>query len=73
VRYIASRAKLSGSQRRTVLSIVGALCLSLYIPASLAQTTIGGKARGQTEYEMRGISSAGGTSPTVGFYLDDVR
>src|SRR3984957_974889 len=27
---------------------------------------------GQTEYEMRGISSAGGTSPTVGFYLDDV-
>jgi iron complex outermembrane recepter protein len=27
---------------------------------------------GQTEYELRGISSAGGTSPTVGFYLDDV-
>jgi iron complex outermembrane receptor protein len=27
---------------------------------------------GQTEYEMRGISSAGGTSPTVGFYLDDI-
>ena len=27
---------------------------------------------GQTEYEMRGISSSGGTSPTVGFYLDNV-
>lgn len=27
---------------------------------------------GQTEYEMRGISSSGGTSPTVGFYFDDV-
>ena len=27
---------------------------------------------GQTEFEMRGISSSGGTSPTVGFYLDDV-
>jgi iron complex outermembrane receptor protein len=27
---------------------------------------------GQTEYEMRGIASSGGTSPTVGFYLDDV-
>ena len=26
---------------------------------------------GQTEYEMRGVSSSGGTSPTVGFYLDD--
>jgi iron complex outermembrane receptor protein len=27
---------------------------------------------GQTEYEMRGVSSAGGSAPTVGFYLDDV-
>ena len=26
---------------------------------------------GQTEYEMRGIASAGGQAPTVGFYLDD--
>jgi outer membrane receptor protein involved in Fe transport len=27
---------------------------------------------GQTEYAMRGMSSSGGSSPTVGFYLDDV-
>ena len=27
---------------------------------------------GQTEFEMRGMSSSGGSSPTVGFYLDDV-
>ena len=26
---------------------------------------------GQTEYEMRGLSSAGGAAPTVGFYLDE--
>lgn len=26
---------------------------------------------GQTEFEMRGMSSTGGSSPTVGFYLDD--
>lgn len=26
---------------------------------------------GQTEFEMRGIASSGGQSPTVGFYLDD--
>jgi iron complex outermembrane receptor protein len=26
---------------------------------------------GQTEYEMRGLTSTGGESPTVGFYLDD--
>ena len=136
MRYMGSRAKLSVSQRRAVLSAVGALSMSLYvISSSLAQSTtatqpaadtsatagleeivvtadrhvgtvqttpisitaISGdelQARGitsaselgaetpgisehnsgpgQTEYEMRGISSAGGTSPTVGFYLDDV-
>jgi iron complex outermembrane receptor protein len=27
---------------------------------------------GQTEFEMRGLNSAGGNSPTVGFYLDEV-
>src|SRR5208283_2075707 len=27
---------------------------------------------GQTELEMRGMTSSGGNSPTVGFYLDDV-
>jgi iron complex outermembrane receptor protein len=27
---------------------------------------------GQTEIEMRGLSSGGGTSPTVGFYLDEI-
>jgi iron complex outermembrane receptor protein len=27
---------------------------------------------GQTEFEMRGMASAGGVSPTVGFYLDDI-
>ena len=27
---------------------------------------------GQTEFEMRGLASSGGSSPTVGFYLDEV-
>ena len=27
---------------------------------------------GQTEFEMRGMTSSGGNSPTVGFYMDDV-
>jgi iron complex outermembrane recepter protein len=134
--YIRSPAKLSVNQRRTVFSAIGALCMSLYISASVAQIATGDKSApeaasstgtlaeivvtaerragtvqstpisitavtgeelqaqgtssasevgyetpgvsehnsgpGQTEYEMRGISSAGGTSPTVGFYLDDV-
>ncbi len=43
--------------------------------ADLAYETPGVSERnsgpGQTEYEMRGIASSGGISPTVGFYLDD--
>lgn len=43
---------------------------------SVAQTTPGVSFKsagpGQTEFEMRGLSSTGGFSPTVGFYLDDV-
>jgi iron complex outermembrane receptor protein len=27
---------------------------------------------GQTELEMRGLASSGGSSPTVGFYIDDI-
>ncbi|HVW71060.1 MAG TPA: TonB-dependent receptor [Steroidobacteraceae bacterium] len=27
---------------------------------------------GQTEYEARGLTSSGGSAPTVGFYLDDI-
>ena len=135
MRYIGSQAKLSVTQGPTALSAVGALCMSLCVSGSLAQTTTGDQPAGdasatvgleeivvtadrhvgtvqttpisitaisgdelraqgitsasevgaetpgisehnsgpgQTEYEMRGISSAGGTSPTVGFYLDDV-
>jgi iron complex outermembrane receptor protein len=34
----------------------------------ISQRTAGA---GQTELEMRGLSSSGGASPTVGFYLDD--
>jgi iron complex outermembrane recepter protein len=43
--------------------------------AELAATVPGISMRsngpGQTEFEMRGITSSGGNSPTVGFYLDD--
>src|ERR1700678_338296 len=44
--------------------------------ASLAVETPGVSLKsngpGQTEFEMRGMTSSGGNSPTVGFYLDDV-
>ena len=42
---------------------------------TLAQSVPGVSMRtsgpGQTEFEMRGMASVGGNSPTVGFYLDD--
>jgi outer membrane receptor protein involved in Fe transport len=43
---------------------------------ALAQSTPGismkSEGPGQTEIELRGMTSSGGNSPTVGFYLDDV-
>jgi len=43
---------------------------------ALAQATPGVSLKsngpGQTEFEMRGMTSSGGNSPTVGFYLDDI-
>jgi iron complex outermembrane recepter protein len=44
--------------------------------SNLAHTTPGvslkSEGPGQTEIELRGMTSSGGNSPTVGFYLDDV-
>jgi iron complex outermembrane recepter protein len=44
--------------------------------SSLAQSTPGvslkSEGPGQTEIELRGMTSSGGNSPTVGFYLDDI-
>lgn len=44
--------------------------------AYLAQSTPGvslkSEGPGQTEVELRGMTSSGGNSPTVGFYIDDV-
>src|SRR5882724_11272225 len=42
----------------------------------LAQATPGlslkSEGPGQTEFELRGMTSSGGNSPTVGFYFDDI-
>ena len=44
--------------------------------ASIAQSTPGislkSEGPSQTEIELRGMTSSGGNSPTVGFYLDDI-
>ncbi|HEY2402250.1 MAG TPA: TonB-dependent receptor [Steroidobacteraceae bacterium] len=59
----------------TVLSGKDILDRGLSDFTELAQSVPGVSMRtsgpGQTEFEMRGVTSAGGDSPTVGFYLDD--
>ncbi len=39
---------------------------------SIAGVSLKTEGVGQTEIEMRGMTSSGGSSPTTGFYLDDV-
>jgi len=48
--------------------VVGLYALAQSIPSVSVRTS----GPGQTEFEMRGIASTGGDSPTVGFYLDDI-
>lgn len=42
------------------------------IAAGTPGVSIKSMGSGQTEFEMRGMASSGGNSPTVGFYLDDI-
>jgi iron complex outermembrane recepter protein len=42
------------------------------IAAQIPSVSMKTNGPGQTEFEMRGMTSGGGNSPTVGFYLDDV-
>ncbi|HEV7815634.1 MAG TPA: TonB-dependent receptor plug domain-containing protein, partial [Janthinobacterium sp.] len=39
---------------------------------SIAGVSLKTEGTGQTEIEMRGMTSSGGSSPTTGFYLDDI-
>src|SRR5665213_135363 len=59
----------------TAISGADLQALGLSDMASVAQQVPGISFKtsgpGQTEYEMRGLTSTGGESPTVGFYLDD--
>jgi outer membrane receptor protein involved in Fe transport len=61
-----SMTALSGEQLQQE-GITGISGIIQAVPG-ISQRTAGA---GQTELEMRGLSSSGGASPTVGFYLDD--
>jgi iron complex outermembrane recepter protein len=61
-----SMTALSGGQMQEE-GISGISGIIQAVPG-ISQRTAGS---GQTELEMRGLSSSGGAAPTVGFYLDD--
>jgi iron complex outermembrane recepter protein len=61
-----SMSALSGDQLQAQ-GVSGVTGIVATIPG-LSMRTAG---PGQTELEMRGLSSSGGSAPTVGFYLDD--
>ena len=42
-----------------------------YLVQSVPGVSIRTSGPGMTEFEMRGVASKGGNSPTVGFYYDD--
>jgi len=43
-----------------------------YLAQGIPGVSLKSNGPGQTEFEMRGMTSSGGNSPTVGFYLDDI-
>ena len=42
------------------------------LAATVPSVSMKNNGAGQTEFEMRGMDSSGGNSPTVGFYLNDI-
>jgi iron complex outermembrane recepter protein len=77
---VVTAEKRSGTVQSTPISITAysgdqLQAQGLTSVADVAYETPGVSVRnsgpGQTEYEMRGVASGGGNSPTVGFYLDD--
>jgi len=78
---IVTATKRSSTVQNTPISIAATSGAELQARgitnfSTLAQSTPGvslkNEGPGQTEIEMRGMTSSGGNSPTVGFYLDDI-
>jgi iron complex outermembrane recepter protein len=77
---VVTATKRSETVQRTPLSISAYSGAQLAAQGITSVTDVGyitpgvserNSGPGQTEYEMRGIASSGGQSPTVGFYLDE--
>jgi outer membrane receptor protein involved in Fe transport len=77
---VITAEKRSGTVQSTPMSITAVSGAQLLAQGVSGVTELGyetpgvserNSGPGQTEYEMRGVSSSGGAAPTVGFYLDD--
>jgi iron complex outermembrane receptor protein len=77
---VVSAEKRESTVQKTPISIAAITGVELEARGqsallAVAQSTPGmsfkSSGPGQTEFEMRGLTSSGGFSPTVGFYLDD--
>ena len=78
---VVTAQKRSASADKTAISITAISGADLAargitsfsdIAAGTPGVSIKSMGPGQTEFEMRGMASSGGNSPTVGFYLDDI-
>lgn len=79
--FVISAEKREGTVQKTPMSISVATGENLqargitdftYLAAATPGLTLKNESNGETEIEMRGMASAGGNSPTVGFYIDDI-
>ena len=78
VKVNARKQSLSAQKKsESIETLSGALIEQSAVPdittliQSIAGVSLKTEGTGQTEIEMRGMTSSGGSSPTSGFYLDD--
>jgi outer membrane receptor protein involved in Fe transport len=75
-----SRSERSSTVQDTPLSIAAitgsnlqlrGITSALQVVQSVPGIAVSSAGPGQAQYEIRGLSSVGGESPTIGFYLDE--
>lgn len=78
---VVTAAKRSSTVQQTPISVTAVSGQDIlargitdfnYLAITVPGISLKSSGPGQTEFEMRGLTSSGGNSPTVGFYLDDV-
>src|ERR1700691_5884186 len=68
---VVTAEKRESTVQATPISISAVTSQELVTENVLSVEDLAGAVPGETEYEMRGLTSAGGSAATVGFYLDE--